>query len=232
MSNILAIYRAFQGETYPPFRGTRPGWFSKFDCFRSFYLAFHRVADIAVVWDGDENILSEYIKTYPLKSFNQINEKNNGQSMMACYKLLEEQKNNYKFVYFSEDDWMYLNTAGQILTEGASLANSHFVTLYDRPHGYLRPSDDVTYGNDFIFRTRSSHWRTTESCMYSFGMPVALFDSIKDDLYKFCLNSSGAVDREMFRHFYRNGIRLFNPIPGQATHCVTVDLPLDWKYEN
>lgn len=229
---IIAIFRAFRGECFPPYRQTRPNWFSKYDCFYSFYKSFKHVADIHVVWDGETNFLVDYIRQFNVK-ITFIDKKSNAQSMMACYELLEQNLKNYEYVYFSEDDWMYLKDAGRILLEGFQFPvfKDHFLTLYDRPHGYLRPHDDITFGDDYIFRTKTSHWRSAESCMYTWGMNTSLFEKVKEDLYCFCLNPSGAVDRKMFRHFYQKNIRLFNPIPGQATHCVDVDLPLDWKVE-
>lgn len=229
----MAIYRVCGTEISPPYRNTRPNWFSKFNCFKYFVESFYKYADIYVIWDGEKNRLFDYIKGFYPDCLNiiSINYKSNAKSMLECYALAESLKQKYENVYFSEDDWLYLENAGKILTEGFnfSVFNNHLLCLYDRPHGYRMPQGDTTFGQDYIFYTGTTHFRSTESCMYSFGLKMLTFLELKDDLIKFCNNPTGAIDREMFREFAGKGRRLFNPIPGQATHCVDIDLPLDWN---
>lgn len=228
---FLSIFRACGNEIKKEdYRNFRPDWFSKFACFNSFHNSF-KDKNIHIVWDGPENELSEHIKRHNV-IFHKLDLKSNKGSSFYCYNLAE--KEEYDFLWLSEDDWLYLPEAGNILqhcVERGEFAN-HLITLYDRPHGYRNPEDDITYGNDYIFFDGLYHWRTAESCMLTMGLTKKMFMELIKDFRHYCkIGVGGAVDREMFRDFYKMGIRLFNPIPGPATHCVNVDLApiFGWK---
>lgn len=231
MKDIIAIYRACGNEVEPfSQRDLRPNWFNKFRCWDSFYDAFGTIADIYVLWDGDRNALSDYIQSFDA-NITPLNGRNNAKSMEVAFNLAGAMSQQYRGVYFCEDDWMHKKGAGLIFNEGLNFTvfQNHFITLYDRPHGYRMPQDDVTFHNDYIFKTNSVHWRSAESCMFTFGMTTQMIQDHHSSLVEYCRISKDPVDRQMFRDFYKKGVRLFNPIPGQAAHCITWDLPIDWN---
>lgn len=225
MFKLTSIYRASKGECVGELRPGRPDWFNKFKCWDSFYYSFNTCSNIIVVWDGDKNELFDYISKYDNISLVTIDEKSNKKSSLKCVDMISDLDCSH--FYFSEDDWFYTPRSGQVLIEGLTfpLFQSHFVTLYDRPHAYFYPCDDISFGYDYIFWTGSTHFRSTESAMFTFGMNRQFFLSIIDDVKRF-INVPGdaAQDREMFRFLIKKNIRVFNPIPGKATHCIKFDL--------
>lgn len=234
--NLSVIYRACGSETTGEKRKFRPEWFSKAACFNSAHSNFKGL-DFHIVWDGPKNELFDQIKGIGESSgvvIHDIDLKSNQGSLIYCYDLAKEL--NSDFTYFIEDDWLHLPESLNVLIGGIiAFSANHFVTLYDRPHGYLNPTGDITYGKEYLFYAGNMHWRSAESCMLTFGIGQSLLNDCFKELKHFCLAGDGApLDRPMFRHFYSKGIRLFNPIPGHSTHCVDCDLAfgIDWKMVN
>lgn len=229
---ISCITRCCGNEYYGSLNPRRPPFFSKKLCFNSFFKEF-KDCDFHVVWDGEENDFYRYLNQFPIK-LQKVDFKSNQKSLLHCYELINDLDSEW--IVLNEDDWFYLPDSfkhlGFALDTGLK---DHIFCLYDRPHGYLNPMDDVTYGNDFVFffgpQETGRHWRTVESCMYSFCINKSLFSKLKCQFIDYCVKGNGApIDRGLFRYFYKQKIRLFAPIPSLATHCIDVDIPfgIDW----
>lgn len=238
MKKLAVIYRGCKSELLPhEFKSIRPPFFDKIKCASTLLsgryggFAFDENIDVYVVWDGEECALSSYLKTYPIKNFVHIHEKSNQKSLLKCYELIEQLPHSYFFL--TEDDHCYLPGSKEALLEGLEFFGEHHViALTDCVHRYVRPEDDITWGNDHILLTPRSHWRTAESAFYSFGLSKKIFNEIKDDLYHYCnIGENAPVDRELFRSLYKKNIRLMNPIPGLSTHVVLGDFTplINWE---
>lgn len=221
------IYRACDRESNPDSiykNSTRPDWFDwrgKYKCFKNFFDNFN-TENIYVIWDGEENGLAAYIRSFPIKSFIQIDAGSDRNSLLYCYKFADQLKSDY--YYFIEDDFLHTNNSLKILKEGLGL--SLVVSLYDHFDRYKFASKDITYGQEYIFITPSCHWRSAESTTNTCAMKQSFFNRYREKLMGFAPN-----DREFYRAIIPEGHRLFTPMPGCATHvnkdCLTPFV--DWK---
>ena len=239
MSQKLAvIYRVCNNETLmSQYRPTRPVWFSKFKCFKSFNDAFNnKKVDIHIVFDGDkgddEKSLFNYISSFPNLTIHEINEKDNKKSLLACYNLASQLNN--ELISFFEDDYIWLAAdSDEDLIDG--IKNFGFYTLYLHPDRTRDKSDDITFGHEFFRKTNRGHHVSNESTTYSFGCHRQLFNQFKDLMVKHCNEGIGAPnDRSMWRDLISKGYRLFSPVYASATHCEAPHLAdfVDWEKFN
>ena len=238
MNELSVIYRAcpLELDNHKP---GRPAFFDKEKCYKSFYNSFAHKSDIHIVWDGNtDNRLYKCIEqTSHSVKIHQINVKNNQRSLEYCYDLAYKLPNPY--VYFCEDDYMYLPNSYEFMIDALKLGYNP-LTLYEHLDRFL--FDDVTklyvggtdetIGQDYIGLTKFGRVRTVESTTCSFACSKNLFDYIKDHLYRFNTDGIGApLDRPLWRYVNSNlNIRLWSAIPGLACHMVLPLTPfIDWN---
>lgn len=138
-------------------------------------------------------------------------------------------------VYFLENDYLHREGSLEVLREGIELGSS-FVTLYDHPDKYL---DKNQGGNPLckdggevtvVFRTKSTHWKYTNSTTMTFaGLKTTLADC-EETLRKYTVGSY-PEDFLMFLKLREEGASLISPIPGYSTHGETRWLSpgVDWE---
>ena len=231
MSKLVSIYRACGNEIEESnFRPSRPKWFSKFKCWKSFFNSFQK-EEIHIVWDGPENKLSEYIKSFPNHYFHNLPGVGNQKSLLACYDLAKQ--TNSEYINFVEDDYFWYPHACDLMLAG--LVKFNFVTLYLHPDRTREPSDDITYGREFFLKTISSYWVSNESTTCSFACSRPVFNHCEQNLRDFCNKGVGAPDdRGFFREMAKNGLRLFSPVYAFSTHCEEPHVAqfMDWEAES
>ena len=235
MKKLSVVYRTYSVETNGQLNPQRPAWFCKKRAFRSFYNSFGEKADIHILWDGTDldSPFFQYLSSFKLAKIHQFDKLGNQASLSKTYDILEE--TGSPFVMTQEDDYYFLDNSYQILIEGLHQFQSQLVYLYDCPHRYLPEYKDVTFGKEYISSTQNSYWRTSESIMCSVAMSAELLKDIKPMLNYFCKKGQGGPnDRESYRYFLNNGIRVWTPMPTRCTHAVTTDLSLfvDWAKYN
>ena len=235
MNKLLIIYRSYGGELAPAeFKPQRVPYFNKFKTFKSFIDAgFYNNpgVDIKIIWDGPENSFSEYIKTYKNLEFIPVNYRSNKGSLNYCFELTDKLSRNYKYVFFMEEDHLYLPNSHQVLVEGLEMFYPHFIALADHQHRYWSNNGDIIKPDD-VYITKSRHWRIAESSVFSIAMPIETFQKFKNDMIKFNNDGENAMhERAFFRFIIHKNYRLLTPIPGLSTHLVTLDLSpcVDWE---
>jgi len=219
------IYRATNIETTPEtYRSFRPKWFDKRKCFKSLVDNVSENDNVIVLFDGEQGILSDYIKTFKNISFINIDVRSNVKSLLACYDLINTLPEDS--VYFLEDDYLHTSNSLNVLKEG--IEKFKLVTLYDHNDRYTG-NDDITSGKDFIQITKSCHWRTAESTTCTWACSKDILKKIVEIAKQYKLE-----DRALFRYLYTMNIRLWTPIIGKSTHvCDGYMSPFtDWKTIN
>jgi hypothetical protein len=118
-----------------------------------------------------------------------------------------------ELIYFCEDDYLHLSCAPKYLEEGIKRAD--YVSLYDHPDKYTRHYNGGEHCK--VFKTPSSHWRTTVSTCMTFGARVK---TLKEDLeiWEKYTDGDHPHDHHIFSELTQKGRRLIVPIPGVACH--------------
>lgn len=212
--NKLAIlYWCSGAETSGPFKPDkfRPDWYNKKKNFKSLMNAAQGI-DVYVIYDGVESDYTRYLQNQPIKEFTRINVGSGLESIKEVYKKIYSLLDKYDHFYVSEDDYLYLPDAFDILLQGIHGVDSNAMfTLYDHPDRYTR-TDDITYGKEKLALTRDCHWRTAESTCSSFCVSKKTLENNRDAF------TGQWPDRELSREMYKRGTRLWSPMPGRATH--------------
>jgi len=244
---LIVIYRACNSETDGVLRDIRPKFFDKKKCFKSMYDSFSSVADIYVVWDGSKDSeLFKYIDNFHwsygaavtggqgIREIMLLGKFGNQGSLLYCYDWYNRLKERYKYVFFCEDDNLFLPVAGEVTLCALKTLQQHnsLFTPYDNIHRYSDGlQDDITRGMEWIVATKYSHVRTCESTTCTVSMSREVFDKLKDDLEYYCRKGTNAPeDRSFYRAILEKGFRLWSALPSYMTHCCNVDLApyIEW----
>jgi hypothetical protein len=119
-------------------------------------------------------------------------------------------------IYFLEDDYLHRPGWVKVLREGINLGASDYITLYDHQDKYfLPPYKDLA---SKIYRTESSHWRTTPSTTNTYAMRFSTLKKHKEIHARFSEGVSISKDHDKFLHLNELGSSLLSPIPGWSTH--------------
>lgn len=227
MLNIL--YRACDKELESvPSRKGRPPWFSKINCFRSLHNSYLncRYKDqikIKILMDGDKSILSDEMEKF---NYEIIYNKVESNSLSLQFQLEYAEKHSNGNVYFIEDDYLHTEDALDFIYTGVERFG--LITGYDHPDRYTC-KNDISLGKEFIYFYNGKHWRTCESTTCSWAVSRNLAPTVIPIAKHFGLN-----DREMFRHLYKNNIRLHSTIPAISTtvHEPVMSFGFDWQQLN
>lgn len=137
----------------------------------------------------------------------------NAGSLIYALELALERNSDDTLVYFCEDDYLHLPHAIKLLEEGLQV--SDYVTLYDHPDKYTSVYDFGEVSK--VFRTKSSHWRHTQSTCMTFGTRVGV---LREDLevWKKHVDGNHPHDHKIFTELGTKGRKLSVSIPGVACH--------------
>ena len=132
-------------------------------------------------------------------------------------------------VYFLEDDYLHREEWVDVLMEGFSIPEAHYVTLFDHRDKYFHPNYSQLQSK--IFHTEHCHWRTTPSTTNTYAMR---WGTLKQDMEMHRQFSEGrkiSADHEKFLALGAQGKNLISSIPGWSTHVEEEFLSpcTDWK---
>jgi hypothetical protein len=212
----------------------RPIGYSKVNCLNNFLKACEYIKgdwNFRIVCDGTR---PEWLTIEP---FIQLDNAGNAQSFWRTYKEALEHP-DHDWIYFAEDDYIYLPSAMAELELAIQNLGVDFITLYDHPDRYLNlPEHNLTDGRNIIKLSGFRHWRTSPSSPMSFAASVRALRACYD-LFDVWTNRDGyTVSWELFprlqglRGEKDYGFRLMGPMPSLATHCVIDYLSpcIDWE---
>lgn len=147
---------------------------------------------------------------------------NNAHSFRHClYRACEEVADN-EFVYFAEDDYLYVDGCFLALKEGLDIAN--YVTLYDCPDKYIDAqfggNPQIENGGEItrLVRTEHFHWKLTNSTTMTFGSKGSTIKKDKQIWEKYLLTSYPR-DYDTFCELVQIQDRsVISSVPGKSTH--------------
>jgi len=207
----------------------RPIGYSKENCFNNFLKVCE--SPINIVCDGK---CPEWLTQ---ELFIHLDNVGNAQSFWRTYNEALKHGDN-DWVYFAEDDYIYLPTAMTELELAIQNLDVDFITLYDHPGRYeYLPEHNLTDNKNTIKLSGSRHWRSSPSTTMTFAASVNALRACYD-LFDVWTNRVGfTVSWELFprlqglRGEKDYGFRLMGPMPSLATHCVTGYLSpcIDWE---
>lgn len=231
---LTIIYRACNKElNKEDFNQSRPEWFSKYKCWKSFYNNFgdNEQIKIIVVFDGlptDE--LAKYIRQFKVDDIVYLDYKGNKDSLLFCYDLMTKQESKYLGLF--EDDYLWQPDSYKIAEEGLlKFGGFGTISLYQHPDRITR-QDDITLGREYITVTNSCYWRTAESNTATFLIQTDLFKKLKQEFI-----DCHVQDRLLFTNLLKKyKLRHFTPI-SVAYGCTHVNrfFPaffVDWEKYN
>lgn len=191
---------------------------SKKNCWENFYKHFSGNKIVIFCDNCDPDSLTF------LKSLNlHVVETNLGNSKgaMFVYKYALDNFPNQNY-YFCEDDYLHMgNNLSSLIEE--CLEYSDYCSLYDHgdkyrnfsknPNPLLRSLGEATE----LFRTKSSHWKLTNSTTMTFATK---YDVLKKDIDIFEKFTTMEIpkDFEIFLELNKKGRSLATPIPSKSTH--------------
>tara|TARA_R110002153_G_scaffold220191_1_gene372677 strand:- start:1592 stop:2290 length:699 start_codon:yes stop_codon:yes gene_type:complete len=207
---------------------------TKKHCLENCILEFG-LENITILGDKLNNETKDYVNSLKLKLI-EVNNGTGSETFRDALNLAIEECNEEDMVYLLEDDFLHKPNAKKLLIEGLSTYDA-YVTLYDHPDKYINKENG---GNPFIqqggevtrlFKTKSVHWKITNSTVMSFAAKVS---RLKSD-YDLILKNSSSNITDSFSFFTElsktKGIPVISSIPGFSTHCEALWLsPLtDWS---
>lgn len=212
---------------------TRPNWFSKELCFKSFLLSLSRIKlyNLKIIVDGNFDLFNIKKIMSDLNICGNIEnisiKENSGSFLYSIEKSFNLNSND--MVYFSEDDYLYTSEAFKKLENLLKENFYDYITLYDHPVRYAsiyKFGLDIPNKKETIFISENHHWRTQESTCMTFASKVK---TLKEDfhIFKIYLKDKVPQDRYLFRKL--QGLKdyednspnriLIGPIPSLITHC-------------
>jgi len=117
-------------------------------------------------------------------------------------------------VYFVEDDYLHLPTSRTLLEEGID-SGADYVSLYDHPDKYGPLYDGGETSK--VFRTASSHWRTSISTCMTFAATASVLKTDMETWQKWC-QGANPDDHGAFCDLNAQGRKLAVSIPGAECH--------------
>ena len=191
--------------------------------------------NITVLGDRLNNETKDYVTSLKLRLI-EVNNGTGSGTFRDALNLVIKECDDKDMVYLLEDDFLHKCNSKNLLIEGLSNYDA-YVTLYDHPDKYINKENG---GNPFIqqggevtrlFKTKSIHWKITNSTVMSFAAKVS---RLKAD-YDLIIKHSSANITDSFSFFTElsqtKRIPVISSIPGFSTHCEALWLsPLtDWE---
>lgn len=196
------------------------------NCFKNFCVNFlnRDLSDLTLVRDHcNPSTCAQFdsiVKDINMGGCAKVIDTNNGNA--GSFKFaLEYAINNFdedEIVYFVEGDYIHDKNSKSILLEGYKLLDVavEYVTLYAHPDKEMEEGIKPEY----IFRSNSSYWRSSDSTTMTFSSRVK---TLKEDKSIFDKWISGVHpnDHQMFLELRSRERILISPMPGYSTHGET-----------
>jgi hypothetical protein len=232
--DLHVLYRSTGGDN----RKDRPEFYSKMVCLKSFLHAVAPVRDrIRMTFVNDGPMPEDRLAV--MREWGEVVELAGiGNSPSYRHALGIALASPSPFVYFAEDDYLYLPEALQeMLTAFEAIPEVDYLSLSDHSDRYIR-SDDSRRGYSRLYLAGDRHWRTCESTCMTFG---ARSETLRRDAWVHRLFTTPRTprDRKMWRMILGEKWfflklpkrRLASPIPSLATHMEAGGLSpvVDWS---
>lgn len=182
---------------------------NKLRCLDNFIKVFG--PEINILADNCDEQISEEIKKRGLPTL--FTDYGNSQSFLFTLSQVKYYTDD-TIVYFVEDDYLHLQTSPEILREGIA-SGVDYVSLYDHPdkYGPLYDGGEISK----VFRTKSSHWRTSISTCMTFASTAGVLKKDMKTWEQWC-NSTNPDDHGAFSYLNTQDRKLAVCIPGAACH--------------
>jgi len=182
---------------------------NKLRCLDNFLSTFG--PEINVMADNcDEQMLIE-IEKRGLSTL--VTDYGNAQSFLFTLSQVRHYADD-TLVYFVEDDYLHLPNSIALLQEGIA-SGMDYITLYDHPDKYGPLYDGGETSK--VFRTASSHWRTSISTCMTFASTAGVLKKDMEIWNQWC-DGNNPDDHGAFSHLNKLGRKLAVCIPGAACH--------------
>jgi hypothetical protein len=204
-------------------------------CLSNFLREFNNLENsITIIADNvTDQALMRFIKSCNVNRVEETSLNNAKSFKYILHKSIQDLSDN-EFVFFAEDDYLYVPGSDKIIKEGLRLAD--YVSLYDHPDKYMNHSEGgdnpfIENGGEVtrVILSESTHWKLTNSTTMTFASTVEI---LKQDLeiWNKHLNTAHPNDFQSFLELREKGRSLITPIPGLSTHTEVKYLsPLvDW----
>lgn len=180
------------------------------------------VNNITILGDKLNDETKKFVNLLNLKLIEVNNGNGSGTFRDALNLAIKENKDD-DLIYLLEDDFLHKPNSKKYLIECLFKYNA-YVTLYDHPDKYI---DKIDGGNPFIedkgevtrlIKTKSTHWKITNSTVMSFAAKVS---RLKED-YELLMKYSSDNITDSFRLFMElsssKNIPVLSAVPGISTH--------------
>lgn len=219
----------------------RPNYFSREKCFLNLVktLGNNKEVEHHILFDGD--MTGHFLSNYScLSNLVQLNSGSGAKSFVDSVEFaLSLNTNDEDIIYFLEDDYLHRDGWVNALTEGLSIGDSCWVSLYDAKDKYYSKLPDNLkpeyrqYENYIskITYTPSNHWRTACSTTDTFALKVKNLKKYKDIITKWSKITSYSLDHNRGLELNNIGLTLWTPMPGYSTHMEPAYMSpiIDWK---
>lgn len=180
--------------------------------------------NITVIGDSLNDETLQYLNSLNLR-FIEVDFASGASTFRYALNLAVKENKNEDYVYLLEDDFLHLPGSEKLLKEGIEKFNT-YITLYDHPDKYMNADEE--FGNPKIslnseitrlFKTKSIHWKFTNSTVMSFACTV---ERLKED-YELLIKYSSNKSTDSFGLFTEliqtKRLMPVSSVPGYSTHC-------------
>lgn len=174
MTPLHLVYRSSSGDGADK---PRPAYFSKAIALESFCRAVEATRPSSVTWVNDGSILPERVNL--MREYGPIEELpsvGNARSFRVALSLVDRSPwADDDIVYFSEDDYLYLENAFIALDKAAeSIEEASLFTLYDHPDYYQLKVHRGGHLGERVWTIDGTQWRPVRSTCMTFASRVGL----------------------------------------------------------
>jgi hypothetical protein len=217
---LKAIYRISDGS----YQKERFQFATKETCLRNFLRVFQlSVDDLIIIADNVSDATWDLVNGLHAHTVRTDYGHGAGSWRHGAFDIALKTFSDDEVVYFVEDDYLHLPGSPGLLREGTAVAD--YVSLYDNIDKYLNASDGgpnhfVEHGGEItrVIRTRSSHWKLTNSTTMTFATAVGMLREDRKVWDKYTRDRH-PHDYQSFLALAQKGRSLITPIPGYSTHC-------------
>lgn len=204
-------------------------------CFKNLYDSFPNI-DFHILADSINKELENYLLSYRPKFYeNKIRGKKQYLKQKFDYCI-----NNFKdddILYIVEDDYFHDGNCNNFFEE--VLNYSDYATLYDHPDKYigfinLNPEIKDLGENTILFKTKSCHWKYTNSTTATFACKCKTLREDYDVWMKYLIKDpDGWFDYLSFKHLRTlKNRKIASCIPSRSTHLYCdLTMPPFFKFD-
>lgn len=208
----------------------RPSWYTDTACLHNAAAVLSGPnSDLTLLADGDP---PGSVGDLPWDSVVRLPNGTNSQSFLRSLDFALESCNPADTLYLVEQDYLHVQEARAVLTDGVALNPDGYVTLFDDPL-YYWPSTDVApvSAETRLVVGTTRHWRTAPSTTMTFAAPTWVLSEDYALIDQLMVGTVKPPDRMLWREISRKGRTLLSSVPGAATHVETTALAplMDWR---